>query len=154
MSRVEYCNRDTGLHLPSQSQCMQFVQEHVVPDMLKMTDGSPEMSFRRVTKNDNIKQAVERLYNDSSPVTCIFAYGPHIQKMLSILEICKKALAEQNQGELHQWNRLACFVLIEEGRNDLVECRRRVPILVSIVTKTVEAASQLQLEMKGFTRQS
>lgn len=155
MSRVEYCNRDTGLHLPSQSQCLQFVQDHVVPDMLNSpVDDVPEISFRKVTKNDNIKQAVEKLNNDSSPVTCIFAYGPHIQKMLSILEICKKATEKQDRGELHQWNRLTCFVVIQEGRNDLVESRKRVPILVSIITKTAEAASQLQLEMKGFTKQS
>lgn len=156
MSTVEYRNNETGLQLSNYSGCLKFIQEHVVPDMLTGWIPNHEVSYRKVTKNDSIRRMIDKLQSESTPTICVFSYGPHIQKMLSILEIYTKTMYKENKSvKLQQWNKLNWFVNKVESCNELIHTRRRVPILVVIIRRDDdEQASKVQLESKGFTRQS
>lgn len=155
MSVVEYCNMETSLQLPNYSECLKFIQERVVPDMLAGSIIDNEISYRKVTKNDSIRRVVEKLQSESTPTMCVFSYGPHIQKMLSILEIYKKTIYKDKNVKLHQWNKLNWFINKVESHNELIHTRKRVPILVVFIIRGDEqVAPKVQLESKGFTKQS
>ncbi|CAR25967.1 hypothetical protein ZYGR_0A05380 [Zygosaccharomyces rouxii] len=156
MSVIEYCNKETGLQLPNYSECLKFIEDHVVPDMLAGSMMDSKISYRKVTKNDSIRRVVEKLQAESTPITCVFSYGPHIQKMLSILEIYKKVIYKEDKTvKLHQWNKLNWFINKVETHNELIHTRKRVPILlVIIIREDDQLAARVQLESKGFTRQS
>lgn len=156
MSLVEYCNKETGLQLPNYSECLKFIREHVVPDMVAGSITDNETGYYKVTKNDSIRRMVEKLQLESTPTVCVFSYGAHIQKMLSILEIYKKTInKEKKDVKIHQWNKLNWFVNKVESRNELIHSSKRVPILVVVITRgDDEISGKIQLESKGFTRQS
>lgn len=155
--KVEYEDKVVQIELANQSQSMQFIKDVVIPSLLNESHGVlNELTYRKVTKNDSIQQAIEKLEKVSSQFLCIYSYGAHIQKMLSILEIFKKVMKKDpnGTGELHQWNKLTSFVCTQQGRNELLEKRTRVPILISLVRmSTLLPAFVLELEQAGFTAQ-
>lgn len=155
--KVEYEDKVAQIELANQSQCMQFIKDVVIPSLFNDSGNLlNEVSYRKVTKNDNIQQTIEKLEKASSQLLCIYSYGTHIQKMLSILEIFKKVMKKDPNGtdELHQWNKLTSFVCTREGRNELLERRTRVPILITLVRlSTLSPAFVLKLEQAGFTVQ-
>lgn len=162
MSVVEYSNKETDLQLLNYSQCLKFIQEHVVPDMLAGSNiNGNEITYRKITKNDNIRETVDKLQSDPLPVTCIFTYGPHIQKMLSILEIYKKVIYENSDDsrsniKIHQWNKLSWFTNKVDSKNELIQTCKRIPIMLTVVIKDEgdQFSSKIQLESRGFSRQS
>lgn len=154
---VYYNEINRNLDISSSSQCLRFLQETVIPSLTGNTDNSTSTQYHGISKNDNIKQSINKLNkqinatNGSSGqqhVLCVFSYGPHIQKMLSILEIFKKGYIKNNK-KLYQWNKLTSFDITREGRNELHENRLKVPILVTLVSDSEIMDLNLQL----FTKQ-
>ena len=148
-------NRD--LDISSSSQCLRFLQETVIPSLASNTDNSTSILYHGISKNDNIKQSINKLNkqinatdgsSSQQHALCVFSYGPHIQKMLSILEIFKKGYIKNNK-KLYQWNKLTSFDITREGRNELHENRLKVPILVTLVSDSEITDLNLQL----FTKQ-
>ena len=125
-----------------------------------LTDDSKNstlIQYHGVSKNDNIKQSVNKLNKqidadnesfEKQRALCIYSYGPHIQKMLSILEIFKKSYSN-NDKKLYQWNKLTSFDIIGEGRNELLEKRLKVPILVTLVSDS----ETMDLNLNLFSKQ-
>ncbi|CCD24709.1 ribonuclease P/MRP protein subunit POP6 NDAI_0D03950 [Naumovozyma dairenensis CBS 421] len=157
-ARVQYKRNETDLDISTQTQCFQFIQEKIIPDLLNLNadfDRS-KINYFKISKNDNIKQKVEKLQTvTSGECVCAYAYGPHLQKMLSILEICKNVVKKNDlEGSISQWNHLTCFELVQEGRNELLEKKINVPILISVITANSALASSIEFNTNKWTKQS
>ena len=75
----------------------------------------------------------------------LVAYGVHVQKALSIIEIFKTT---ENGKALHQFNKLDSFIEIKAGRNELLDRKVNLPILITLFTK------QEVKSLNKFTKQS
>lgn len=53
------------------------------------------------------------------------------------------------KASLHQWNKLTSFDIIKEGRNELLEKKLKVPILIAFVS----GSDAMGLNLHGFTKQ-
>lgn len=152
LPRVRYDGIDAPIDLGDQESTMKYIHDHIISSCIEGI-GDGIISYRKVTKNDNIKQTIDKLESVESQYICLYSYGPHIQKMLSIVEIFKRILLGK-ASSLRQWNKLTCFVLTTEGRNELLEKQTKVPILITVVEmpSTAERPS-IELSLKGFTQQ-
>lgn len=83
-----------------------FSKKSVMPSLANNGNNSTSIQYHGISKNDNIKKSVNKLDKQINiadrslglqQVVCIFSYGPHIQKMLSILEIFKKDYIKSNK---------------------------------------------------------
>lgn len=156
--RIEFNGEDAQLNLADQIQCMQFIRDRVIPGCIENSQSLEDrvIVFRKITKNDSIQQSLERLESSDSRFVCLYAYGPHVRKLLSVVELLKKILSKKmnENGQPRQWNKLSCFMSVQLGRNELLEKRTRVPILISVIEKSPEASeTKFELGLKGFTLQ-
>ena len=175
---VLFNGQSTGLDLTSAQQVLKYIKDKVIPSVLgsqavgdveAATDKTPldTMEYVKITKNDSIERLVGKLrtIDVSSTAICLYSYGPHIQKMLSSIEIYKntmqsrksKAKSATDNVEPVQWNKLLRFQVITQGRNELLEKKVMVPIMITIIapsgsTSVLEALRNQNLG--GFTKQS
>ena len=154
---VYYNEISRDLDISSSTQCLRFLKETVIPSLANNGNNSTSIQYHGISKNDNIKKSVNKLDKQINiadrslglqQVVCIFSYGPHIQKMLSILEIFKKGYIKSNK-KIYQWNKLTSFDIKREGRNELQEERLKVPILVTLVSDS----EIIDLNLHSFTKQ-
>ncbi|CAI6516297.1 AIS_HP2_G0019240.mRNA.1.CDS.1 [Saccharomyces cerevisiae] len=154
---VYYNEINTNLEISSSGQCLRFIQETIVPSLTNNGDNTTSIQYHGISKNDNIKQSINKLKKQvcttdgnsgQQRVLCVFSYGPHIQKMLSILEIFKKDYIKSNK-KIYQWNKLTSFDIKREGRNELLEKKLKVPILIAIVSRS----EAMNLNLHLFTKQ-
>ncbi|KOG99529.1 ribonuclease P/MRP protein subunit POP6 [Saccharomyces eubayanus] len=155
---VYYGESNTNLDISSYTQCLLFLQESIIPPLTNNSDNGTLIQYHGISKNDNIKQSIDKLskqitasavnLEQQQHVLCVFSYGPHIQKMLSILEIFRKSYTKDHES-LHQWNKLTSFDVIKEGRNELLEKKLKVPILITFVS----GSNAMGLDLHGFTKQ-
>lgn len=151
---VQYNGQLAPIDLTHQFQCMEYIQNHVIPSCMDGTIEIGTISYRKITKNDNIKETIDKLETLDTPYVCLYSYGPHIQKLLSIVEILKKVLLEKQVDTPRQWNKLTCFNLTTEGRNELLEKHTRVPILITMIEiPNKKPLESLDLPWKSFTQQ-
>ena len=133
MSKILYNNEETNLDLSKQVETSNFIKDKIIEDLVAFL-GDEEIAnnidYQKITKNCNIHQVVERLKKTSHKWLCIYGYGEHLQKMISIIEIYK----QKQEKQCRQWNRLFSFQSIETGRNELLEKRKKIPILISFIT--------------------
>lgn len=154
--RIEFDGEDAHIDLDDQGQCMQFIRDKVIPgcvDDCQALEGEMIM-FRKITKNNSIQQTLEKLEAGKSRFVCVYAYGPHIHKLLSVVEIFKKISSRKSESKvtLKQWNKLSSFVSVQQGQNELLEKRTRVPILITVIARPSDQ-EPLELPLKGFTQQ-
>lgn len=132
MSNVYFNSQLINVDLKDQSSTNKYIQEVLIRNFINSDpDLFDEIIFRKVTKNDKINEAVNKLssFIDQKKVYCLYSYGPHIQKMISIIEIFKRS----QDINLTQWNKLANFELVEQGRNELLSKKTKVPILIAFL---------------------
>lgn len=156
--KVEFDGEETQLDLADQAGCMQFIRDQVIPgciDNCQDLEGDA-LAFRKITKNDSIQQTLEKLEAGKARFQCLYSYGPHIHKLLSVVEIFKK-MESNKTGEKalpRQWNKLSCFVSVQQGRNELLEKRTRVPILIVVIERPSSSSGESRdLPLKRFTQQ-
>ncbi|KAJ9572548.1 uncharacterized protein HLK63_K03839 [Nakaseomyces glabratus] len=154
--RVQYEGTNVEIDLSNFSQCSEYIKNQILPTML----GEPNTEFNyittKVSKNDKIKDKVSSLEKNvkDNNFVIIVSYGDHIQKMVTIVEILKKNFAKDTI--LHQWNRLHSFEHIKPGKNELLEVRTKVPIMVTALSLAdeKEAPQKLTMASNQFYRQS
>lgn len=137
---------------------MDLIQNEIIQRILgdKKFLYQDNVRFRKITKNDNIKQTIDKLQKDNlkEEIQCFYSYGIHLQKMLSVIEIYKRVV-KNSSTKLEQYNKLTNFVAIEEGRNVLLEKKTRIPVLIVFISaeqnKTLERDLLIQ---KKFTKQT
>ncbi|QLQ81581.1 hypothetical protein HG537_0F03420 [Torulaspora globosa] len=149
LPRIQYDGLDAGIDLGDQESSMKYIYDNIISNCIEGSDniGDGIILYRKITKNDNIKQTIDKLENTDCQYTCLYSYGPHIQKMLSIVEIFKRKVSC-----VKQWNKLTCFIVTKEGPNELIEKHTRVPILITVI-EIPSARAPLDLSLKGFTQQ-
>ncbi|QLL33971.1 hypothetical protein HG536_0F02960 [Torulaspora globosa] len=155
LPRVQYDGKDARIDPADQESTMKYIYDHIISSCIQGPEviGDGIISYRKVTKNDNIKQTIDKLENTDCQYICLYSYGQHIQKMLSVVEIFKRILLGKTSS-VKQWNRLTCFILTKEGRNELLEKQTRIPILITVVEiPSTSIRPSFELSLKGFTQQ-
>lgn len=155
--RLEFDNEALDADLNDQIGSMNLIEKQVIPRLLGQSTwlNASNIKYRKITKNDNIKQTIHKLEKGDlkEEIQCIYSYGNHLQKMLSVIEIYKKVL-EAKSIKCQQYNRITCFTSVQEGRNLLLEKKIRVPIMVVFIVDGEHSDSPKDLlEQGGFTRQ-
>lgn len=155
--RLEFDNEALDADLNDQIGSMNLIEKQVIPRLLGQSTwlNASNIKYRKITKNDNIKQTIHKLEKCDlkQEIQCIYSYGNHLQKMLSVIEIYKKVL-EAKSIKCQQYNRITCFTSVQEGRNLLLEKKIRVPIMVVFIVDGEHSDSPKDLlEQGGFTRQ-
>ncbi|SCU77424.1 LAFA_0A01662g1_1 [Lachancea sp. 'fantastica'] len=133
-STVLYRNTETGLKIAQTVDCNAFIRDKVVPSVI--ADRNVEQCHvRYATKNTKTQEYVAELTEQLKEGKCVvlFAYGPHVQRAVTILELLKTRWDEKTT--LTQQNSLERFVNVVPGRNELLDRKLNVPILVSVVEK-------------------
>ncbi|CCF58976.1 hypothetical protein KAFR_0F03800 [Kazachstania africana CBS 2517] len=151
---VIYNGAETSLDLSSISETLTFIEQVVIPNIFQNDQENllRSVKFLKVSKNDSIKSSVDKLqsFTFHKDTVCLYSYGPHIQKLLSIVEIAKSTI----DTNCKQWNKLTNFELSQEGRNELLEKRTIVPILIAFLTISEEFNYDFfKNELNGFTKQ-
>ncbi|CAB4256777.1 similar to Saccharomyces cerevisiae YGR030C POP6 Subunit of both RNase MRP and nuclear RNase P [Maudiozyma barnettii] len=154
---VQYKGADIPVELSSTSNTLNFIQEHIIPDLLRDDPTLQEkIIFNKISKNSSIEKVVDRLCQKDSEnhFICIYSYGPHLQKLLSIVEIFKKVKTEKDNVKINQWTKMAMFKTVEEGRNELLEKKTIVPILITFITVSASLTSPVfENDQNMFTNQ-
>ena len=132
----------------------QYVRNSIVPSILQDDkEIQKHIIYHRVILGDSVAKCTKRFaeQDPSTHLLCIYAYGPHIQKMVSAVEVYKKTLG---QTKVTQWNKMTMFRLVEPGVNELLEKKTIVPILVTFIT-TSEALNSpvFDNDLHQFTKQ-
>lgn len=139
--RVLYNGLDTGLSLDSCPQCIEYIKT-LLPDL--------DTPIEKVSKNDKISSRVNKIrgiLKDNKSVAVV-AYGVHVQKMASIVEITKKDI-----DSVDQYNKLLSFEWIRPGKNELLDRKSRVPILVSLLSIDGQVPDIVKTTSSGFYKQ-
>ncbi|CDO92271.1 unnamed protein product [Kluyveromyces dobzhanskii CBS 2104] len=139
-----------GIDASNYVECSTYIKDKIIPETLRSAgwDSSSEKpidSIMSYSKNSNIKQCVDQLVAKTPDSFAIVSYGIHIQKALSIIEIFKST---ESGKPLHQFNKLDTFVEVKPGRNELLDRKVNVPILITIFSK------QNIKTLTKFTKQS
>lgn len=140
VGRVLFNGLDTGVSLDNYSQCFEYIKT-ILP-----FDG---ISVEKVTKNDKISSKVTKLRDALTErhSVVVISYGDHVQKMASVVEIAKNGV-----DNVDQYNKLLSFEWIRPGKNELLEQKVRVPILVAFLC-TKETQVPDIVKTNGFFKQ-
>lgn len=134
--RVLYCGHPTELDLLDQVNSYKYIKNIIIPNLL-LDDREllNKIRFFKVTKNDKIKNVLDNLKKfQNNEIVCIYAYGQHLQKLLSIVELYKTKILLNGKIEFKQWNKLSSFDVISQGKNELLDKKIKVPILLTFIT--------------------
>ncbi|CAH02196.1 ribonuclease P/MRP protein subunit POP6 [Kluyveromyces lactis] len=139
-----------GIDPSTYVECSTYIKEKIIPETLRSAgwNNASETSVGAIisySKNSNIKQCVDQLAAITADTFVLVAYGVHVQKALSIIEIFKTT---ENGKALHQFNKLDSFIEIKAGRNELLDRKVNLPILITLFTK------QEVKSLNKFTKQS
>lgn len=154
---VQYKGNDIPVQIDSITDTLNYIQEHILPEIFKDDPSITEkVIYTKISKNSNIEKTVTALYNKDidDKFICLYSYGSNTQKMLSIIEILKKVKSEKDSKQTRQWNKMITFRNIEEGRNELLEKKTIVPILITLITTSDTLTSSIfQNDKNMFTQQ-
>lgn len=154
---VQYKGNDIPIQIDSIAGTLNYIQEHILPEMFKDDPTiTGKLIYSKISKNSNIEKTVTSLCNKDidDKFICLYSYGPNTQKMLSIIEIFKKVKSEKDSKQIRQWNKMITFKNIEEGRNELLEKKTIVPILITLMTTSDSLTSSIfQNDKNMFTQQ-
>lgn len=154
--RLIYQQKDVDVDPSNHSDVTAYISNVILPDTLRncgMSESttpltgnsskSVDITYATFSKNSNIKQSVDSLVKKAGMNNdiVVVSYGMHI----SIIEIFKSTDAGK---KLHQFNRLDSFVEVKPGRNELLDHKVNIPILITAFT--IEDVKNLS----GFTKQS
>lgn len=145
----------TDLDLADQSGIFEFIKSQIILTLLNNDQKLiATTSFFKINKNNKIKITIDNIAKfDNDNLVCLFAYGPHLQKLLSVVELYKSKIISSK--EFRQWNKLTSFDVQSEGRNELLEKKVKVPIMITFITTNPKLFQlpQFQNEEIGFTEQ-
>ncbi|SCU78970.1 LAME_0A06656g1_1 [Lachancea meyersii CBS 8951] len=132
-STVLYHNAQTGLRIAQTAECNAFIRDKIVPTAISNRD-IEKCHICYATKNTKTEEFVSELLNQLQQEKCLvlFAYGPHIQRAVTILELVKTRAGTET---LQQTNTLERFVNVVPGRNELLDRKLNVPILVAVICR-------------------
>lgn len=148
---ITFMGKEHNVDINSQSHCNDIILEHITDGILT-NELAPSFSMLKINKNQNIKDRVETLLKSELKNYCLFAYGPHIQKLLSVVEIFK---SKQKDMNLIQYNKLQNFEVVENGPNELIEKKIRVPVLICFLLSDKSLCNRdiFRDESNQFTKQ-
>ncbi|CAL9728918.1 ribonucleases P/MRP protein subunit Pop6p [Monosporozyma unispora] len=154
--KILYSEHNTDLDLNNQTKSYKYIQDIIIPNLL--IDDNKLLAcikYFKVTKNDKIKSTLDNLQkHQQDGIICLFGYGPHLQKLLSIIELYKSKILQDKPFK--QYNKLTSFDVVSQGRNELLDKKVKVPILITFITVN-EAFFKLDTftnEKYGFTEQA
>ncbi|CAR25368.1 ribonuclease P/MRP protein subunit POP6 [Lachancea thermotolerans CBS 6340] len=136
-----YLNAETGLEASDSPGCFQYIADKVLPSLLGELD-LPKCYVRYLSKNTKIEEYVADLASQfaDNKALVLYSYGSHVQKAVTIIELAKRRIAVETPGAgLDHRNKLSRFVNIVPGRNELLERKINVPILVALITRKTDA---------------
>lgn len=155
--KVNYCGHLTELNLDNQVECYKYIRDVIIHNLLNDEPGFlSNIKFFKITRNDKIKSVLENIQkHQEGNLICLFGYGPHLQKQLSIAELYKSKILSDKSTPFKQWNKLLAFDVVSQGRNELLDKRIKVPILLIFFTTNEEyfKSGIFTNEKYGFTEQ-
>lgn len=156
-SKVFYCGHPTKIDLSDQVNSYKYMKNIIIPNQL-LDDAKllSKIKYFKITKNDKIKNLLENLKkHQNDEITCIFAYGQHLQKALSVVELYKTKILLPDKVMFKQWNKLLSFDVISQGKNELLDKKIKVPILLIFITTNQEyfKLETFINETNGFSEQ-
>lgn len=131
-------------------ECSTFIKQIIIPSITKDVELLKDLQDLEVvsySKNASIKESVDALLQKikTKPAVIVVSFGPHIQKMLTIVEILKGLKLD---FKLHQFNKLDLLVNVLPGRNELLDKRSNIPILIILFSR-----GDIK-QISGFSKQS
>ncbi|GMM57849.1 ribonuclease P/MRP protein subunit [Maudiozyma humilis] len=142
----------TGVDVAARDEVLRYIRESVVPALLREDPAiQKRVAYCQVVSTDSVAQCAARFAHadPANSLICIYAYGSHVQKMVSAVEVYKKTL----DGAV-QWNRLTMFRSVEPGVNELLEKKKIVPVLVAFITTSADLNSAVfDNDLHMFTKQ-
>ncbi|CUS22711.1 LAQU0S06e04302g1_1 [Lachancea quebecensis] len=131
-----YLNAETGLDVSDSPACFQYIADKILPSLLDELE-LPKCYVRYLSKNTKIEEYVAELASQLADkrTLVLYSYGSHVQKAVTIIELAKRHFAAETPGAgLDHRNKLSRFVNVVPGRNELLERRVNVPVLVALIT--------------------
>ncbi|SCU80527.1 LAMI_0B02784g1_1 [Lachancea mirantina] len=120
-------------------KCFKYIEKEVLRSLVS-EKLLAESYVKYVSKNTQIKDFVAELQQrctDSHQSILLYSYGAHVQKAVTVVEIFKKEMrrgdaddAPAQKGGIKQYNALSCFVNVVQGRNELLERKLNIPVLI------------------------
>lgn len=137
--QLYYQNAPTDLKLSDTALCFKYIGDKVVPSLLDEID-TEQCYIRYLSKSTKIPDYVEDLVSQftAGKTLVLYSYGSHVQRAVTLIELVKKQLAGETFDLLHS-NKLSCFVNVVPGRNELLERKINVPILVAVMSHFADA---------------
>lgn len=150
-SKVFYCGHPVEIDLLDQVNSYKYIKEVIIPNqLLDDTELLSKIKYFKITKNDKIKNLLENLKkHQNDGIICMFAYGQHLQKILSVVELYKTKILLAEKTEFKQWNKLLSFDVISQVKNELLDKKIKVPILLIFITTNKE-----YFNLKTFTNET
>lgn len=148
---ILFHGRVVDVELTNYKLCFQFIRDNLVSNFI---NNFSDEDFIEISKNSKITKTVSSIQDKLKLETrriplIICSYGSHIQKSLSIIEIFKSLSG--NHQNYKQLNKLSEFTYIIPGRNELLEQKINIPILIVCFIPTKYNYDELLLN--GFTLQ-
>ncbi|CCH62076.1 hypothetical protein TBLA_0G01300 [Henningerozyma blattae CBS 6284] len=122
-------NHPIGFELQDTERAGQFILHHIVAKT------APKHTMtRHVTCRDRPTRIAQTLVSHKPVELCLYAYGPHLQRLLAVVECVRK----QDSGLVKCRTTLSSFT--EHNDNDsatIIDAtkKRTVPILVAVLSR-------------------
>lgn len=148
---ISYMGEKHDIDINSQVQCNEVISQYITTKILT-SDMVQKFTMLKISKNHNIKDKVETLLKNELKNYCLFAYGPHIQKLLSVVEIFK---SRQPDIKWKQYNKIQNFDIVKNGPNELIDKKISIPILICFIISDDDLSANVVFEdeRNQFTKQ-
>ncbi|AMD21843.1 HFL013Wp [Eremothecium sinecaudum] len=134
--------------LSNTEECFNSIRDIIITKLI-LNEVDPDNCIQ-VQKKSQIQPLVshitQKLTHEQKPIL-LYSYGQHIHRQISVLEVVKTKLREQ-QFNFHQYNNLSCLVQISQGRNELLQKKINIPVMLIII-----ASKELIMSLEGFQKQ-
>ncbi|AET40548.1 ribonuclease P/MRP protein subunit POP6 Ecym_6160 [Eremothecium cymbalariae DBVPG len=141
-------------NLAEPETCFAYIKAKIIDCLLLEVHGQRDRfavdAYAQIGSQDQVQTVVRRLLvklaEKKQPVL-MYSYGKHVQRLLSTVETLKKQLCDR-EFPFEQFNHMSCFVHVRVGRNELLEQRINIPVLVVVIAPEGEFFS-----MSNFQKQ-
>ncbi|AGO13508.1 AaceriACL177Wp [[Ashbya] aceris (nom. inval.)] len=133
-----YRGEEIAAQLDVPESCFNYIRNELLDHVLDagkrglFNDEDTCMQVSKATHVENVVQRATQSIADNGRAVLLYSYGQHVQRMLGAVEILKAKLQDQKIG-YEQFNHLSCLVHVGPGRNELLETRVNIPVLLVVL---------------------
>ncbi|AAS51051.1 ACL177Wp [Eremothecium gossypii ATCC 10895] len=149
---MQYQGEEIDAQLDVPESCFNYIRNELLNHVLdadKRALFNNEETCIQISKATHVEVGVQRAMQSiaENRAVLLYSYGQHVQRQLGAVEILKATLQERKIG-YEQFNHLSCLAHVGPGRNELLETRVNIPVLLVIVAPAGSLTS-----LAGFQRQ-